>query len=226
MMAPHIAPYGSWASPITSEFVVAETIGLADLRVAGEVVYWVEARSTENGRNVLVRRRADGAIEDLTPPPFNVRTRVHEYGGGSYVVAGETIFFSNFANQLLYRLAPGGVPRPFSTRPDARYADGRLDAQRRRLVLVRENHAGSAAEPINTIVALPLDDPGSEIVLAAGADFYAAPSWPSCRRPILWGRSASWHSRPTSRLPRFSTAIVRATARRSRYGFARATTFS
>jgi dipeptidyl aminopeptidase/acylaminoacyl peptidase len=186
MTAHRIAGYGSWSSPITSDFVAAEAIGLADLRVAGGAIYWIEARPTENGRNVFVRRRADGTIEDVTPSPYNVRTRVHEYGGAAYVIAADTVFFSNFADQLLYRFDPGGSPRPFSTRADTRYADGRFDAARNRLVLVREDHGGPGAEPVNTIVCLPVDEPASEAVLVSGADFYAAP------RPSPDGTRLAW----------------------------------
>jgi hypothetical protein len=155
MTAHRIAGYGSWSSPITSDFVVAEVIGLADFRIVGGAIYWIEARPMENGRNVLVRRRTDGTIEDVTPAPYNVRTRVQEYGGAAYVIASDSVFFSNFADQRLYRLDPGGAPQPFSTRGGTRYADGRFDAARSRLVLVREDHGGPGAEPVNTIVCLP-----------------------------------------------------------------------
>src|SRR5260221_7169507 len=140
----------------------------------------------ENGRNVPIRRRTDGTIEDVTPAPYNVRTRVHEYGGAAYVIAADTVFFSNFADQLLYRLDPGGAPRPFSTRAGTRYADGRFDAARNRLVFVREDHGGPGAEPTNTIVCLPVDEPASEAVLVSGADFYAAP------RPSPDGTRLAW----------------------------------
>src|SRR5260370_830779 len=171
MTAHRIAGYGAWSSPITSDFVVAETIGLADLRVAGGVIYWIEARPTENGRNVLVRQRADGTIEDVTPPPWNVRTRVHEYGGASYVVAGETVFFSNFADQRLHRLDPGGAARPFSTRADVRYADGRFDARRNRLILIRGDHAAagpSAVLPMAAEFAAPLWNLGTSFYAFIG----------------------------------------------------------
>src|SRR5258708_231008 len=186
MTAHRIAGYGAWSSPITSDFVVAETIGVADLGVVGGVIYWSEGGPTENGRNVRVRPRADGYIEDVTPPPWNVRTRVHEYGGASYVVAGDTVFFSSFADQRLHRLDPGGAARPFSTRADARYADGRFDARRNLLIPVREDHGGAGAEPVNTIVSLPLDEPARETVLVSGADFYAAP------RPSPDGMRLAW----------------------------------
>src|SRR5438552_10328614 len=164
MTAHRIAGYGSWSSPITSDFVVAEVIGLADLRILGGAIYWIEARPMENGRNVLVRRRTDDTIEDVTPAPYNVRTRVHEYGGAAYVIAGDIVFFSNFADQRLYRLDPSGTPRPFSTWAGARYADGRFDPAHNRLVLVREDHGGPGAAPVNAIVCLQVDEHMSETV--------------------------------------------------------------
>src|SRR5260370_11093807 len=108
MTAHRIAGYGSWSSPITSDFVVAEVIGLADLRIVGRAIYWIEARPMENGRNVLIRRRTDGMIDDVTPAPYNVRTRVHEYGGAAHGIPAATGVLRKFADKLLYRLAPGG----------------------------------------------------------------------------------------------------------------------
>src|SRR5215472_11835486 len=104
MSTPKTASYGSWSSPITSDMIVASTIGLGEILLDGGDVYWLETRPQEAGRSVLVRRAADGAIIDVTPPlvpgggpPFSVRTRVHEYGGGAYLVAAGTIYFSNDA---------------------------------------------------------------------------------------------------------------------------------
>ena len=98
-----IAPYGSWKSPITSDLIVKGTIGLSQPRIAGEDVYWIEMRPSERGRQVIVRRAADGKTTDINPPDFNARTRVHEYGGGDYVVHDGAIYFSNYADQQLYR---------------------------------------------------------------------------------------------------------------------------
>ena len=80
---PETLPYGAWKSPITSDLIVAETIGLGGVLVDGGDIYWTESRPSEGGRNVLVRRTEAGGREDVTPAPFNVRTRVHEYGGGA-----------------------------------------------------------------------------------------------------------------------------------------------
>ncbi|QZZ21538.1 S9 family peptidase [Leptothermofonsia sichuanensis E412] len=175
MAEPRIAPYGSWKSPITSELIVAGTIGLGQVRLDGEVVYWSEQRPTEAGRNVIVRLTPDGQMTDVTPPPFNVRTRVHEYGGGSYTVYQGTVYFSNFADQRLYRHKPGEEPVPITPEQDWRYADGVIDGRRQRMICVREDHTGSG-EAVNTLVSLSLDSSDPEqTILVAGSDFYSSP---------------------------------------------------
>src|SRR5438445_315581 len=104
-------PYGAWRSPITSELIVGETLGLGDIRVDGRDIYWIEGRPSEGGRNVLVRRapststNGGGSIEDITPAPYSVRTRVHEYGGGAMNVHRGVVYFTNFADQRLYQQA-------------------------------------------------------------------------------------------------------------------------
>nr|HMN30450.1 hypothetical protein [Caldilineaceae bacterium] len=113
-MSKTIAPYGSWRSPITGEALAAAGVSLSQLQTAGETVYWIEGRPLENGRNVIVRRGADGQISDVTPPDFYARTMVHEYGGGAYLVQGETVYFSNFSDQRLYRQSPGAAPTPIT----------------------------------------------------------------------------------------------------------------
>src|SRR5438105_8907599 len=128
------APYGSWSSPITSDLIVASTIGLGGILLDGTDVYWLESRPQENGRSVIVRA-ADGSSADVTPPmarageaTFNVRTRVHEYGGGSYLVSDGVVYFCNDADQRLYRQELGGAPAAITPDPaqprGLRYADG------------------------------------------------------------------------------------------------------
>src|SRR5580693_2571979 len=93
---PKIAPYGSWISPITSALIVSESVGLAEVRLDGNDVYWLESRPQEQGRQVVVRRpiTGDEAI-DVIRPPFSARTRVHEYGGGAWTISDGTLYFSN-----------------------------------------------------------------------------------------------------------------------------------
>ncbi|MDQ3686397.1 MAG: S9 family peptidase, partial [Acidobacteriota bacterium] len=140
------APYGSWKSPITSDLIVSGTIVLGQIALDGDDVYWTELRPSEGGRNVIVRRTPDGATTDVTPPPFNARTRVHEYGGGSYAVGDGVVYFSNFADQQLYRLSPDDVPRPLTPAVDLRYADAVIDRRRGRLIAVREDHTVEGRE--------------------------------------------------------------------------------
>jgi len=170
-----IAPYGSWKSPITADLIASKMIRLAAIALDGEDVTWLEMRPSEGGRYVIVRCTPDGKTADVNPPPFNARTRVHEYGGGSYLVHDGTVYFSNFADQRLYRQSSGRAPEPVS--PDAafRYADGVVDVRRNRIICVREDHTHSDREAVNTVVGLALDGSGRMQVLASGNDFYSTP---------------------------------------------------
>ncbi|MBW4493350.1 MAG: S9 family peptidase [Oscillatoria princeps RMCB-10] len=203
MTGSQVAPYGSWKSPITSELLVSETVGLGQIALDGEDVYWSEMRPKEGGRNCVVRRTPDGKISDVTPAPFNARTRAHELGGGAFVVAGGTVYFSNFADGRLYRLPPGGEPQPLTPADrDWRYADGIADTARGRLICVREDHTGSSHEPVNTLVSVDLQGSEQVRVLVAGEDFYSSPrlspdgsklAWLSWNHPNLpWDGTELW----------------------------------
>jgi dipeptidyl aminopeptidase/acylaminoacyl peptidase len=202
MSEPTAAPYGSWRSPITADLIVAETIRLGLIGLDGDDLYWSEMRPAEGGRYVVVRRTPDGRTADVTPPPFNARTRVHEYGGGATVVADGTIYFSNWEDQRLYRQDPGGQPRPITPEAELRYADGVVDRGRGRMVCVREDHTVAGREAVNAIVSLALDGNGDTQVLASGNDFYAAPrlspdgthlAWLTWNHPNMpWDGTALW----------------------------------
>ena len=136
---PETLPYGAWRSPITSDLIVGETIGLGDIVADGRDIYWIEGRPREGGRNVVVRLAPGGGVEDITPAPFSTRTRVHEYGGGAATVQSGVIFFSNFADQRLYRQTAGAPPEPLTPEGGGwRYADGLFDAPRQRWVGVAD----------------------------------------------------------------------------------------
>jgi dipeptidyl aminopeptidase/acylaminoacyl peptidase len=171
-----VAPYGSWKSPITSELIVKGSIGLGMTALDGEDIYWIEGRPQEGGRSCIVRRGAAGEIQDVTPRDFNARTRVHEYGGGDYMVAGGTVYFTNFADQRIYRqLRNTEKPEPLTPAENMRYADMIVDAPRNRLIAVREDHTTSEREAVNSIVAIDLNSNDAGRVLASGNDFYASP---------------------------------------------------
>ena len=202
-------PYGTWPSPISAEAVATQGVRLGSVAVDADDVYWLERRPNEGGRSVLIRRRADGRYEELTPQGFNVRTRVHEYGGGAYVVAGGEVYFSNFGDQRVYRGStkqdqPYAVP--VTPASDCFYADFAYDSTRRRLIAVREDHGPAKAghdQAETTLVSIPLD--GGESagdVIASGYDFYSTPrispdgtrlAWLSWRHPQMpWDGTELW----------------------------------
>lgn len=179
------APYGAWKSPIRSAAVAAGAVGLGQIRLDGDDVYWMEQRPSEAGRNVIVRRDADGTVTDVTPPPFNARTRVHEYGGGAYAVHAGTVYFSNFADQRIYVHVGDEAPRPLTSGEGLRYADAIVDVARNRLICVREDHRAADAEPVNTLVGIDLDT-GGQTVLVSGHDFYSNPRLSPDRGRLAW----------------------------------------
>ena len=189
---PTTAPYGSWKSPITSETIVADSVGFGGVALDGSDIYWLESRPSEGGRRVIVRRTPDGETEDVTPRPFNVRTRVHEYGGGDFAVANGVVYFANFDDQRLYRQEPGGEPQPITAPADPvgglRFADFVVDAQRNRLVCVHEDHTEQGTEPVNTVAAVSLEDGGIR-TLASGSDFYSSPRLSADGSQLAW---VSW----------------------------------
>ena len=197
-----VAPYGSWRSPVTSELIVSETIKLGQILLDGSGVYWSESRPADGGRNVIVKWSPDGKIEDLTPKPFDVRTRVHEYGGGAFFVSEGNVYFSNLADQGLYEQEGESEPRPITSPGAKRYGDIIVDKLRKRLICVREDHGGEEAEPVNSIVALDLTNNQAEQVLIAENDFYTSPrispdgsslAWLTWNHPNLpWDGTELW----------------------------------
>ena len=202
---PTTKPYGSWASPITTDFIVADSVGLGQIALDGDDVYWVEMRPMEEGRHVVVKLSPDGTVSDISPTPFNVRTRVHEYGGGAFAVSGGTVYFSNFSDQRTYRQFTGQTPNPITPEGDIRHADYDVDSSRSRLICVQEDHSGTG-EPVNSLVAMAMD-PGDDgisnpKVLISGSDFYSSPRlspdgsrlcWLSWNHPNMpWDGSELW----------------------------------
>jgi len=170
-----IAPFGSWNSPITTDMVTANAIRIAEIICYGDAIYWLEFRANESGRQVIVRLTPDGNITDITPPEFNVRNRVHEYGGAAYQVFNGMVYFCNYADQRLYCQAPGKEPLALTPIADARYADFAMDDQHQRLICIREQHADNGQEVNNSLVAIPLDGTSPVEVLLSGNDFYSNP---------------------------------------------------
>ena len=185
-----IAPYGSWKSPITADLIVAGTVGLSEVALDGGDVYWIEGRAAERGRNCIVRRSPDGATRDVTPPDFNARTTVHEYGGGAYAVREGRVYFSNFDDQRLYQQAIDSAPQPLTSAEKMRYADGVIDDRRNRMICVREDHRESDHDCVNTLVSINLDGDDGGTVIVEGNDFYSSPRLSPDGRRLVW---LSWN---------------------------------
>jgi dipeptidyl aminopeptidase/acylaminoacyl peptidase len=179
------APFGTWKSPITPELILSSAVGLDHVAVDGRDTYWTEMRPLEGGRYVLVRRTPDGETTEMTPAPFNVRTRVHEYGGGAFTIVDGTIYFAHFDDQRLYRQRPGQAPEAITPPVDMRYADLVYDRQRNRLLAVREDHTGDG-EAVNTLVAIALEEQSSGQLLVSGNDFYAFPRLSPDGKRLAW----------------------------------------
>ena len=182
--------FGAWDSPITTSLIVGDSVSLDQVAIDGDDIYWIESRPREQGRCVLVRHR-DGACEDVLPAPWNVRTRVHEYGGGAYLVKEGRAYFSQFDDQRLWcsAAAPGAQPEPraLTSAVLRRHADYAADPLHARLFAVCEDHATTGAEATNRIVAIDLHG-GDGVTLVEGNDFYASP------RPSPDGRTLAWLS--------------------------------
>ena len=180
--------YGTWRSPVSAEAVASQGLRLGGVSVDGDDIYWIEGRPAEGGRNVLVRCDRGGSITDITPGGFNVRTRVHEYGGDAYAVSGGTVYFSNFADQRVYCQRGGSPPAALTPEGAWFYADFAVDTPRRRLICVREDHTGDG-EAVNAIVAISLDldaATSAVAVLASGHDFYSTPRLSPDGRRLCW----------------------------------------
>ena len=183
-------PYGTWPSGLAAD-VVAASSGrhFSGLDLTPARLRWLETRPDEGGRAVVVELAlADRTTRDVTPPGVNVRTRVHEYGGGECWYHGDRVFFSDFADGRLYRLDDAGAtPLPLTPEPAAphalRYADGCVTPGCDAVYCVRERHAGSAVE--NELVRIPVDG-GEPVAVVSGRDFVAAPRLDPAGRRLAW----------------------------------------
>jgi dipeptidyl aminopeptidase/acylaminoacyl peptidase len=127
---------------------------------------------------------------------------VHEYGGGSFVVDDDAIYFSNFSDQRIYKVVDGAEPEPVTPKVNMRYADGVIDSRRRRMICIREDHSLSDQNAVNTIVSLSLDGEDSGRVLVSGKDFYSSPrlspdgsrlAWLTWNHPDMpWDSAELW----------------------------------
>jgi dipeptidyl aminopeptidase/acylaminoacyl peptidase len=206
---PTEAPYGEWSSPISSEMIASGGVEFADVALENESSWWLERRPAEEGRGVIVRQTASGTT-DITPPEYNVRTLVHEYGGGDFAVHEGTVWFSNLDDQRLYRQQWDADPEPITPVPEIergdRYADMTVSPDGEHLYCIRERHTENEngnEEPTNEIVRLPADGSSDPVIVASGHDFYSYPrihpdgsrlAWTTWNHPSMPWDETTLHS--------------------------------
>jgi len=195
---PTITRYGEWVSPISAKHLTAAARRLNFPTPVGDEVWWNEDRPAEAGRTTVMARRADGEVVSLLPPPWSVRSRVHEYGGRSFLpvptAAGPALAFVNFTDQRLYRLDPGAVtPVPLTPAPvtpgGLRYVDLQLGPDQATIWCVRERHDGD--EVTRHVVAVPIDGraadtPSAVVEVVSGSRFLAHPRLSPDGRRLAW----------------------------------------
>ncbi len=178
--------FGSWESTITTDLILNNSVSLGEISLFGDDIYWVEMRANEGGRYVVVKQTIDGKKTDAIPSGYNARTRVHEYGGGSYLVTNRGVVFSNFDDQSLYLVDANNVCKKLTIQEDCRYADIIYDKYRERLICIREDHSERAKEAVSSIIAVSLLEYGNEIILQCGADFYSNPRLSNDGQKLCW----------------------------------------
>ena len=227
----NVAPYGTWTSPISAKTVAEQGLRLGFVALDGDDIYWLEGRPHEGGRNALVRRSPDGRVSDVVPRGHNVRSRVHEYGGGHFIVSRGTIYYSNFSDQRIYRIAvsaPLDAPEPITPQGQKFYADATIDLRRRRLICVREDHTKPGHEPVTTLVSVQLAAGSQQpAVIASGYDFYSSPrlspdgsklSWLAWRHPQMpWDGTELWVADVTAEGALANETLIAGSARESIY---------
>ncbi|AHH97753.1 prolyl oligopeptidase family serine peptidase [Kutzneria albida] len=193
-----IAPYGTWTSPVGIDLVASAGGSVQWVALHGTEVWWAETRPDEGGRVALVRRRADGSTADVLPLPWNVRNRVHEYGGRPWTLVdtpqGTRLAFTHWVDQRVYLVDPddpAATPRAISPEPQRlhghRYADLGPSPDGTEVWCVRETQVSDAAPDVRrALVALPVDGSGAVRELAASHHFMTGPKVSPDGRHVAW----------------------------------------
>lgn len=208
-------PYGTWPSPLTARAVSAASPRIEGARYVGDEVWWAETVAEEAGRTSVRRRTPSGVVSDLIPAPWSARSRVHEYGGGSWTtVADDALVFVEKVDQRVWMVVGGDAPRPLTPAAgDMRF--GGLTWQAGRLLAVRETH-GSSPVPRRDIVEIPIDgrasrDAASLSSLVEDSDFLAHPALSpdgSHLAWIAWNHPAMPWDRTELRVGRLEDGVV------------------
>lgn len=183
--APQIANYGQWESPITVDHLLKESGYVINMLIEGSSTYTCELRPSNQGKYTVVKRDPSGLLEDMTPPDFNVRTFVHEYGGGAFTVHEGVIYASSGDDGEVYIIKPGQTPIQL-TQSGTRFADMHYTPYG--LLAVAEHH-GKDNRVENFLALIDLET-GAYKKVASGYDFYASPAISADGKKVAW---ISWN---------------------------------
>ena len=195
--------YGSWSSPLSAKILAQKSIRYGHMCVDNGNVYWLESRASETGRGVIVKRNRSGEIQDCLPGSISVRSKVHEYGSGDYIVKNDVIYFANAKDQCVYRYDGNlqqltekvNANKSKITEPElieARYADFELSTDNQYLICVRETHYNNSVNSkkvVNELVCIHLssnDDFKPVQVIQTGRDFYTFPRLTLNANRLTW----------------------------------------
>ena len=205
------APYGSWSSPISAQMLVSGAVGISELVPDGSAIWWAESRPEEGGRVAIMHHEAGNSIE-VTPPDANVRTLMHEYGGGAWWAADSILWYVDYSDQRLREMVIDAQDTPpvlLSKQPATsramRFADIRPTVCGNWLICVCERHSSSRGEPENLICAVARDGSFKQLDIAIGADFYGS----VCLSPD--GKQIAWVQWDHPNMPWDTTTLMQAT---------------
>lgn len=185
-MGTRLASFGTWKSPLTAHIATANYVSFSELLVDGADLYFLELRPHEGGRTTLNVRSQQGNIVEVTPAPWNVRTKVHEYGGSSYTVANGLVYFVNAEDQDIYcidNLSKDTPQQITNSGNTERFANLVHDPNRDRLICVRETHLND--QVLNDLVQVDVSNRECR-VLHQGHDFYGQPKLSPCGNRIAF----------------------------------------
>ena len=184
MIGVAIASYGCWKSPVTTETIVQKAVSFQEVCIDGDALYWTEGRPWEKGRVVLVRREADGSLVELLPGA-NLRTRVHEYGGGALTVSNGILYYANDTDGQFYRWDQSSDPRVIGENKNIRYADGVSTPDKKGFVCVKEERL-SDGQVVNSLIKLGTQCTCCTKPIACGHDFYSSPRFSPDGTKLAW----------------------------------------
>jgi len=208
-------PCGTWPSPFTADVVAGKVARPAELRVDGASVWWLESRPDEQGRSTLLHWQGGQGVAELTPAPFDVGSRVHEYGGGAYAVQNGVVVASSRTDGHVWVFAPATPPRRLCGVEGLRFADFAFLPDARHVVCVREDHRVDG-EPVAAIVALSLT--GDDATRAGGTVLVEGPDFLSSPRPSPDGAYLAWVAWMHPSMPWEHTSLLRARLERTDAG--------